>query len=186
MWQRGFICKGSDTFMFQVNDVVIYGNHGVCRVIGRGFLSISVADKEKEYYTLRPLYQKEAVIYVPVGGNKTVMRPVISKEEAERLIRDIPTLDALWTANERERESQYRTALKSCDCRELVKMIKALYERRSSRLKDGKKATAVDERYFRMAEEQLYQELAYTFGMEKEGVGPFIAGCIREKEKTVL
>lgn len=172
--------------MFQVNDIVIYGNRGVCKVIDRGFLSMSVADKEKEYYTLRPLYQKETIVYVPVGSNKTVMRPIITKEEAEDLINDIPSLESAWAANERERENQYRTALKSCDCRELVKMIKTLYERCSSRIRAGKKAAAVDERYFRMAEEQLYQELAYIFGMKKEDVGPFIAGCIRKKEKSVL
>ena len=167
--------------MFEVNDVIIYGNHGVCKIIDRGPLSISMADKEKEYYTLCPLYQSEAVIYVPVDGNKTVMRYVMSKEETEELIRDIPRLEANWSANEREREMQYRGAIKSCDCRELVKVIRTLYERRRSRMQNGKKATAVDEKYFKIAEEQLYQELAYVLKMKKDEVSPYIAECIQEK-----
>lgn len=167
--------------MFEVNDVIIYGNHGVCKIIDRGPLSISMADKEKEYYTLCPLYQQEAVIYVPVDGNKTVMRYVMSREETEELIRDIPRLEANWSSNEREREMQYRGAIKSCDCRELVKVIRTLYERRRMRLQNGKKATAIDEKYFKIAEEQLYQELAYVLKMKKDEVSPYLAECIQEK-----
>ena len=40
--------------MFQAGDVIVCGSHGVCRVEKVGPLS-SVADKDRIYYTLRPL-----------------------------------------------------------------------------------------------------------------------------------
>ncbi len=161
--------------MFEVNDTVIYGNHGVCRITEIGTLSLSMADKQKQYYTLRPVYQPSAVIYAPVENPKTLMRPVISKEEAEQLIKEVPDIDSVWIANEKEREHQYKAALQTCDCRELVKIIKTLYMRKAARIQNGKKVTAVDEKYFRLAEAQLYEELAYALDMEKSQIAPYIS-----------
>lgn len=163
--------------MFQVNDTVIYGNHSVCRITEIGTLSLSMADKQKQYYTLRPIYQPSAVIYAPVENPKTLMRPVISKEEAQNLIKEVPEIDSVWIANEKEREHQYKAALQTCDCRELVKIIKTLYMRKAARIQNGKKVTAVDEKYFRLAETQLYEELAFALDMEKSQIAPYISDC---------
>lgn len=169
--------------MFQVNDLIVYGNHGVCKITDIGTISMSMVDKNKQYYTLRPVYQHETVVYAPVDNGKTIMRLIISKEEAERLIDDIPRIESVWIGNEKEREVQYRASLRTCDCKELIKIIKTLYKRKQSRIENGKKVTAVDERYFRIAEEQLYGELAIALEMEKEKVGPYITDCILQKEK---
>ena len=116
--------------------------------------------------------------------SKTIMREVISKEEAKQLIAEIPEIDTVWITNEKEREAQYRSAIATCDCRELVKIIKTLYERKKSRLKDGKKVTVVDERYFRAAEEQLYGELAYALEIDKAQVADYITDSIMEKSES--
>lgn len=161
--------------MFQVNDVIVYGKYGVCKVTDIGTLSMGGADSNKKYYTLRPIYQQDSVVYVPVDNDKIVMRDIISKEEAEKLIEDIPNMEDIWIANERDRENQYKAALKTCDCRELVKMIKTIYQRKLSRIQDGKKATTVDEKYFRMAEEKLYGELAFVLNIDKGKVYSYIS-----------
>ena len=118
--------------MFKVNDVVVYGNQGVCEIINIGTLSMSMVDKSKKYYTLRPYYHKDAAVYVPVDNVTTVMRPVISKNEAESLIKRIPDIENAWIINEQEREDQYKTALRTCDCEELIKIIKALFKRKNT------------------------------------------------------
>lgn len=111
-----------------------------------------------------------------------IMRFVLSKEEVEDLIQDIPNIESAWIGNEREREVQYRAAMQTCDCRELVKIIKTLYQRKKSRIQDGKKVTVVDEKYFRQAEEQLYGELAFALDMPKDEVGAYIADSIQQKK----
>lgn len=171
--------------MYQVKDLVVYGNHGVCRVMDVGTLDISAVDKTKKYYTLRPAYQNEAVIYAPVENNKTVMRPIITKEEADELIDEIPQLDTVWIGNEREREALYKAAIRTCDVRELVRMIKTLYQRKRARIESGKKVTVVDERYFHQAEDQLYGELAIALDMPKDEVSDYIRACIMKKESLV-
>lgn len=164
--------------MFAVGDYIIYGNHGVCRVDKIGTVSLSMADKNKEYYTLCPVYKNDAVVYAPVENPKSIIRPILTKEEAEELINEIPSLDIVWIGNDKERELQYKAALRSCDCKELIRIIKTLYQRKMDRIKDGKKVTVVDERYFRQAEEQLYGELAFVMGMEKDSVSEYLKNRI--------
>lgn len=164
--------------MYQVNDSVMYGTHGVCEVTAVGRLSMPVADRKQKYYTLRPVYQKDSLVYVPVDHVKLPMRPVLSKEEAEELVNEIPSLETIWITNEKERESRYKEAVRSGDCRELVRIIKTIYLRRKERTDDGKKVAAVDERYFHQAEDLLNGELAYALGMDMSRVGDYIAGRI--------
>ncbi len=171
--------------MYQVDDLIVYGNHGVCRVTEVGTLAIPTVDKTRQYYTLRPEYQQEAVIYAPVENNRTVMRPVLTREEAAALIDEIPQLDTVWIGNEREREAQYKAAMRTCDCRELVRMIKTLYQRKKIRMQSGKKGTVVDDRYFHQAQEQLYGELAIALDMPKSEVDDYITSCINRKESLV-
>ena len=53
---------------------------------------------------------------------------------------------------------------------EWVRLIKCIYERKLSRVESGKKVTATDEKYMRMAEDALYSEIAVALGTSKDKV----------------
>lgn len=167
--------------MFQVNEVVVYGHHGVCEITEIGKLKMPMADQEKLYYTLRPVYHKDSSVYAPVENRRIIMRPVMTVEAAEALIQRIPEIETVWIVNEKAREVQFKEALQTCDCEELIKIIKTLYQRKQQRLESGKKVTVVDEKYFRQAEDKLYEELAYVLGMEKSKVNQYISKRMEEK-----
>ncbi len=76
--------------------------------------------------------------------------------------------------NEKEREKLYKEAIHSRDPKRLISIMKTLYIRRQKRLEEGKKTTAVDERYFKLAENQLYSELAFALGVEKSELNEII------------
>ena len=166
--------------MFAIGDFIVYGNHGVCKVENIGTVSLAMADKNKVYYTLHPVYKNDAVVYAPVENPKSVIRPVLSRQDADELIEEIPSLESAWIGNEKEREMQYKAALRSCDCKELIRIIKTLYHRKMDRIKDGKKVTVVDERYFRQAEEQLYGELAFAMSMERNRMVEYLSDRIAQ------
>ena len=52
--------------MFQVDEMIVYGKHGVCKIAAKGKLDMSMIDPNKEYYTLIPCKEKASVIYAPV------------------------------------------------------------------------------------------------------------------------
>ena len=90
--------------MFQVNDMVLYGTNGVCRVV-----DIDERDcggRMVEYYILKPIYASNSTVFVPVNNEKLTskMRYVLTKEEIDAKIRAIPEVQEEWMEDERERK----------------------------------------------------------------------------------
>lgn len=168
--------------MFDVGDYVVYGSEGVCRVGAVGTLDLDGKKTEKMYYTLFPVYVSGTKVYTPVDNKKIVMRAIISKDETNRLISEIPDMKPIEVTDERSREQTYKEVIRACDCRELVRLIKTVYTRRQKRISGGKKVTAVDEKYYKSAEEQLYGELAIPLELKREEVRDYITGCIQGKK----
>lgn len=166
--------------MFSVGEYIVYGTTGVCKVEAVGPMQMLGVSKEKLYYTLMPLYSKGSKVFIPVDNDKVVMRPVLTRDEAESLVKDIPSIELLWVADEKRREDIYKTALRTCDCREWIKIIKTLYLRKMSRIAEGKKVTVSDGKYLHMAEERLYEELALALGMNKEEVVEYITNHVEQ------
>ena len=168
--------------MFEIGENIVYGTTGVCRVADVGTMNLSGASKDRLYYTLIPAGEKDGRIYTPVDNEKVVMRPVLTKEEAENLISEIAEIENIWVADEKRRELIYKEELHKCDCRAWVKIIKTLYLRKQSRLAAGKKVTAVDEKYLRIAETNLYGELALALGMKADEVEAYITRRVTEQK----
>ena len=147
---------------------------GVCEVTDISKIAISGASKDRLYYVLRPAQDKEGRIFTPVDGQKTEMRRILNRKEAAELIDSIPSIGNLWVADERQRELNYKQAVNSCDCREWIKIIKTLWLRNQQRLSQGKKITAMDRKYFKMAEDNLYGELSVSLEIPKEKMEEYI------------
>lgn len=170
--------------MFQVGDYVVHGNNGVCEVMNIGTLNLTGIPKDKIYYTLCPYHSKGSKIFAPADNQKIIMRPVITKDEAMSLIGNIKNIEFLWIQDDKRRELEYKEAFRKCDCNELVKIIKTIYLRKQSRLAEGKKVTSGDEKYFHLAEDSLYGELAIPLGMEKEKVRDYIITLVDQVGAT--
>ena len=80
----------------------------------------------------------------------------------------------MWIKDEKSRELAYKEAVKSCDSRELIRIIKTIYNRGKSRMAEGKRMTESDNKYFKLAEENLYAEIAMTLHMNRDEVKKFV------------
>ena len=159
--------------MFEVGSYVMHGKSGVCTVEAVGPIEID-DDKGRYYYTLLPVYNKTSRVFMPVDSDKIVIRPVISKKEADALIRDFKKLDLMMIPNEKGREAAYKENIKKCDCRETLRMIKTISDRSRKRLANGSKVTASDEKYLHMAKDRLYGEFAISLNIAKDKVEDYI------------
>lgn len=172
--------------MFKQGEYIIYGTAGVCRIVDIGTVDLSGISKERLYYTLESLGQKDGKIYTPVDNKKVIMRPILTKKEAEILMKEIEDIDTIWVADEKSREMIYRQVMLQCDSREWVKIIKTLYLRKKSRLAEGKKVTAVDEKYLRIAEDNLYGELSVALNIEKDQMEEYITSRVTKTEEPLF
>lgn len=173
--------------MFEIGEHVVCGNKGVCVIEDITTLNISGVDKERKYYILKPIYQSGSTVYVPVDSSKESMRRVLSLEEARKLIEVIPELPLIDISNDKLTEQTYKECMRENRCEEWVRIIKTIYLRKQKRMQAGRKITAVDAKYFHLAEENLYGELAVALGLSREDVEEFITGEIeRKEEKSTL
>lgn len=155
--------------MYQVGDFIVKAANGICEV--KDIVNPDFVDDDKKlYYELQPLSDSKTVLYVSTDRDDGSMRAVITEEEAENLIRMIPTIDEPWINNERERERNYKEAIKSNEPEKLIGIIKLIYQRKKTRQEQGKKTTMVDKQYFDKAENLLYSELELVLKKSRDEI----------------
>ena len=127
------------------------------------------------YYVLRPLYQN-CNITTPVGNTKVFSRPIISREEAERVIGVIPTVEpeVYHNRNLNQLREHYRSCMESFDCVDLVKLTMSLYRKKREAEDQKRKFGAVDERFMKEAEDLLFGELAAALEIPRDEVRGYI------------
>ena len=89
--------------MYEKGEYIVYGHNGICVVEDVTNPGFSDVDKDKLYYVLEPIGTKGSKIYSPVDSKKVLMRRVMKKEEVEKLIEGIPSVETLWIGNEKMR-----------------------------------------------------------------------------------
>ncbi len=166
--------------MFEKGSYVVYGNSGICKVEDITHIDIPDSDSKRMYYVLTSVTNKGNRSFIPVDNVKVVIRNIINKDEAMELIDNIPEIEEIWIDNDKAREEKYKEYSRTCDCRNWVSIIKTIYLRKEQRIEQGKKMTSTDERYFRIAEDNLYSELGFALNKDKSEMEDFIASRIKE------
>lgn len=156
--------------MFKIGDYIVYGHNGICRVEDITHPDITGADSGRIYYVLIPEKSKDSRLFCPADNDKIVIRKIISADEAVEIIEESKTIEPLSISNDRMRDDSYKSVMKSCDPRRCVQVIKALLIRKREREISGKKITATDEKYLKMAEAELCDELAIATGLAREDI----------------
>lgn len=151
--------------MFQVNDVIIYGAQGVCKITDMEEKTID--GKIRTYFVMKPVGDKGSTIFVPTDNEVVLkkMRRLLTKEEIHKLIDAMAKENAVWVTNENERKELYKNILAKGDHLELIKMLKAVYAHKKEREAEGKRLHMSDERFFKDAEQLLYNEFQYVLDL---------------------
>lgn len=168
--------------MYRMGDCVVKANIGLCRITDIVHLDGRDVDRNKKYYLLVPLSDDKMKIYVPVDSMASNSRKAVSCSEAWDVIESIPKIDSVHIENEKQREQKYKEALRSCEPEQWIGIIKTMYFRKQKRNIQGKKNTAMEERYFKLAEKYLYSELAYAIGKDESEMCQLIADTIKKKD----
>lgn len=168
--------------MYCKGEYVVYGTNGVCQVGEITTLDLDGIPKDREYYVLYP-ESSGGKIYIPVENADTKMRSIISKDEAQQLIKRIPSIEPLKVSNEKLLEEMYKKCMRRYDCIDWIRLIKCIYDRKQIRLADGKNITAKDEKYMHMAEDSLYGELSIALEIPKEQVLEHIITIIEKNNE---
>lgn len=156
--------------MYQVNDVVLYGVDGVCRITE--IVNRPIRGGSMEFYVLKSCAHEKVTIYVPTSNEDLVgrMQHVLSADEIQQMMKVMPEEETVWIEDERDRKERYNEILSGDDRLEIYRVIKTLSHRQRELSGKNKKLHAADERLLRDAERRLYDEFAHVLKIEPEQV----------------
>lgn len=168
--------------MYEVNDLVMYGSTGVCRVSEIGKPDFADSDEDRLYYILEPVYQS-GVIYAPVDNEKIFMRPVISEDEAKSLIDTIPEIHTeIYKNNSMQQLSKhYQSMIDTHKCFELLKLTKSIHQKKMNAIKENRNLGQIDKKFMKRAEELLCGEFAVALHIPREDVQHYIYERLNEE-----
>ncbi|CEN78408.1 CarD family transcriptional regulator [Paraclostridium sordellii] len=163
--------------MFNVDDYIMYGMTGVCKVVDITNEKFINGEKRK-YYVLNPIYNNDTTIKVPLDNDKIPMRKVISKGDMTSLINDIPNMEILWIDDEKKRMAQFETMLKSGQCEELIKLIKNIKFSKKYARSNDKKLYKSDKDIMKEAKRLLTEEFAIILNIYPKEANSYILSQI--------
>ena len=166
--------------MFQVGDQVVYGIHGVCRILEQE--ERMVDRKRIKYFALEPLDQPGARYYVPSENPAALakLRHLISREDLEVLLSSDEIRENCWIPDENQRKQRYRELINSSDRVALLRMINSLHQHKKEQAAAGRKFHLCDDNFLRDAEKLLNAEFSLVLNIQPSEVGNYIL-CALDK-----
>lgn len=136
-----------------------------------------IIEKEDGYYRLVPVNDTSIKYKVPVDSN--FLKKVITKEEIDRLLLEIPEINTI-DLGEKQIEQEYKELMKSGTHEDLVKIIKTSYLRNQIRILNNKRISEIDDEYFRRAEKYLYEEIGIVLNLSFEDTKEYIINKLKK------
>ena len=158
--------------MFKSGDTVVYGQAGVCTIADICEKEL-VRDQKKLYYVIKPLFQQNNIIYAPVENKKVNIRPVMTRQEADKLILKIPEIKAQSNVCELTQE-ECKKSLSSMDCTDVLKLTMLIYQKKKTAESQKKRLGFSDGRYMQLAEDILFGELSFVLDIPREKIKDYI------------
>lgn len=118
-----------------------------------------IIEKEDGYYKLVPVNDTSIKYKVPVDSN--FLKKVITKEEIDRLLLEIPEINTI-DLGEKQIEQEYKELMKSGTHEDLVKI------------------SEIDDEYFRRAEKYLYEEIGIVLNLSFENTKEYIINKLKK------
>ena len=124
--------------MFQIGDKVVHPMHGAGIV--DSIVQKKVNGVMREYYVLK-LPVRAMVVMVPTENCEEIgVRPIVDREQADRVLAAIPDIQVEMTQNWNRRYRENMERIKSGDLFEVARVVKGLM------LRDGQKGLSTGER----------------------------------------
>jgi CarD family transcriptional regulator len=165
--------------MYHGGEYVVYGVHGVCRVIGTEKQLVN--RKRTEYLVLEPLVQQESRFYLPTQNPAAMakLKTVLSRDELHQLMDSDEIRKDCWIQEENLRKQRYRDLIGSGERTALMRMVSSLYRYKDEQTAAGRKFHQCDDNFLRDAEKLLCSEISLVLELEPEQAREYLRNHLR-------
>ena len=147
---------------FQIGDKVVHPMYGAG--ILESVVQRKVGGVVRDYYIMK-IPDRSMVVMIPTENSEAIgVRPVIDREQADRILASIPNIQVEMTCNWNHRYRENLERLKSGDLLEVAWVVKGLTQRETSRgLSTGER------KMLHSAKQILISELVLSKSISYEG-----------------
>lgn len=166
--------------MYQIGEQVVYGVHGVCRVVDQ---EERVIDRKRVVYlALEPVGQDGSRYLVPTHNAAAMgkVKAMLSQEEFSKLMDSEEVRADGWIRDENLRKQTYRELISSGDHVRLMQMVRTLYRHKAAQSAAGRKVHLCDDNFLRDAEKLLTGEVSVVMGLDPEQARQYIRNKLKE------
>lgn len=170
---EGGICM---TTQYGKGDYVRYASSGVCLIEDIRQETRPGSREQKEFYILKPVANHGGTIFIPADSPVLFekMQAVPSAEEVSQILLSVKEQETEWVDDRKVRSANFQAVLKQCELKELIEMVRCLYQRRKDIAARGKKLSSSDETLLRRAESILENELSFVLQIPEKQVGAYL------------
>lgn len=158
--------------MFQIGDKIVHPMHGAGII--DGIVQMKVDGVVRDYYNLK-LPVGGMVVMVPLDHCEEIgVRPILSAEAVDRVLREITRLQVTVEANWNRRYRENMLRLKSGELLEVGKVVKELMLRESRRV-----LSTGERKMLHSAKQILISEIALSHSIPYEEAGGLLNEVLR-------
>lgn len=145
---------------FQIGDKVVHPMYGAG--VLESVVQRKVGGVVRDYYIMK-LPERSMVVMIPTENSEEIgVRPVIDREQADRILASIPNIQVEMTSNWNHRYRENLERLKSGDLLEVAWVVKGLTQRETSRgLSTGERKMLHSARQILISELVLSKSISY-------------------------
>ena len=153
--------------MFSIDDKIIYGATGVCRI--ENIIENELTGTVREYYVLRPVDTDKSIIYVPVDNEKLTsrMRAIPSANELKSMVKNSDNEQIEWIDNHMRRSEVFHEILNEGEIPRVLVLFRTLNARSVMMSKENKHLPKSDERIYKECQKLLCSEFSAILDIEQ-------------------
>ena len=156
--------------MFKVNDKVIHSREGLSTIVGITNMG------GNDYFVIHADRGGGENIYVLINNTGTLIRSIMNKEEAMKVIEYMKTITAEFIANTKQRRDIYKRRLLSGNVLDLAYLSRQLYfynyyNENGQLVRLG----PTDVQLLKDAETILLDEFALSFNVPREDISEYVS-----------
>ena len=166
--------------MFQEGELVIYGAHGVCRIVEQ--VQRLIDRKMVTYLALEPVGQGNSRFFVPTQNAAAMakVKHILSRQELETILDSPEVRTDGWIRDENQRKQAYRELMTGGDRTGLIRMVATLHRHKSAQAALGRRSHQCDESFLHDAEKLLVGEVSAVLNLDADQARSYLWDNLKE------
>ena len=155
---------------FNVNDEVIHCREGLSTIIDVKSMN------DKDYFLVQVNRESSETIYVPVDSADSIIRKIMSIQQADELLQYIKKISKDFNTNTKQRRDAYKKRLSSGNVKDIAYLYRQLYfyNKMGGEQNTEIRLGPVDLDMLNYATNMLLDELTITYNKPREVIANFV------------